>query len=53
MARAADSFEALDLPLPHIRDYLRHLYLMKDWNEMARLVRLLEAAVVEDPRASS
>ena len=53
LARAADSFEALDLPLPHIRDYLRHLYLMKDWNEMARLVRLLEAAVVEDPRASS
>ncbi len=53
LARAADSFEALDLPRPHIRDYLRHLYLMQDWNEMARLVRLLEAAVAEEPPSSS
>lgn len=45
LSRAADSFEALRLPEPHIRDYLRHLYLMRDWQEMARLVRLLEAAV--------
>ena len=42
---AADSFEALDLPSPHIRDYLRHLYLMGDWSEMARLVSVLEVAV--------
>lgn len=53
LARAADSFEALELPRPHIRDYLRHLYLMKDWNEMARLVRLLEVAVAEGPPSSS
>ena len=43
--RAADSFESLDLPAPHIRDYLSHLYSMKDWEEMARLVRFLERAV--------
>lgn len=49
LARAADTFEALQLPKPHIRDYLRHLYLMNDWNEMARLVRLLEAAVAGSP----
>lgn len=41
---AADSFEALELPQPHIRDYLRHLYMMKDWNEMGRLVQVLEIA---------
>ena len=43
--RAADSFEALELPRPHIRDYLQHLYQMRNWNEMGRLVRMLEAAV--------
>lgn len=42
---AADTFESLDLPQPHIRDYLRHLYTMGDWGEMRRLVRLLEATV--------
>lgn len=42
---AADSFEALDLPQPHIRDYLQHLYMMRDWNEMARLVSVLEVMV--------
>jgi hypothetical protein len=41
---AADSFEALELPQPHIRDYLRHLYMMKDWSEMGRLVQVLEIA---------
>lgn len=41
---AADSFEALELPQPHIRDYLKHLYMMKDWNEMGRLVQVLEIA---------
>ena len=46
LQRAADSFEALELPEPHVRDYLRHLYLMNDWMEMRRLVQLLEAAVV-------
>ena len=53
--QAADTFESLDLPQPHIRDYLRHLYTMKDWEEMGRLVRLIEGAVedfsfgVDDP----
>lgn len=42
---AADSFEALELPRPHIRDYLRHLYQMRDWREMARLVDRLESSV--------
>lgn len=42
---AADSFETLDLPQPHIRDYLKHLYMMKDWQEMGRLVQVLEIAV--------
>jgi hypothetical protein len=42
---AADSFESLDLPQPHIRDYLKHLYMMKDWQEMGRLVQVLEIAV--------
>lgn len=42
---AADTFETMDLPHPHIRDYLRHLYLMRDWSEMSRLVGLLEMAV--------
>lgn len=41
---AADSFEALELPQPHIRDYLKHLYMMKDWSEMGRLVQVLEIA---------
>ena len=42
---AADSFEELELPAPHVRDYLEHLYRMRDWREMGRLVRLLELAV--------
>ncbi|MEM8998565.1 MAG: hypothetical protein AAGF23_27515 [Acidobacteriota bacterium] len=42
---AAETFQAMDLPDLHIREYLRHLYLMKDWKEMARLVGLLEVAV--------
>lgn len=42
---AADTFETMDLPHPHIREYLRHLYLMRDWGEMSRLVGLLEVAV--------
>lgn len=42
---AADSFEALDLPSSHIRDYLTHLYRMGDWREMRRLVHHLEIAV--------
>lgn len=43
--RAADAFEALDLPRPHIRDFLRHLCAMPDWQEMGHLVHILEAAV--------
>ncbi|MEM6455502.1 MAG: hypothetical protein AAF772_10440 [Acidobacteriota bacterium] len=39
---AAASFEALHLPVPHIRDYLTHLYRMRDWREMSRLVLQLE-----------
>jgi hypothetical protein len=55
---AADSFEELELPGPHVRDYLEHLYRMKDWREMGRLVRLLELAVerclrVQDPAAAA
>lgn len=42
---AADSFEALDIPRPHIRDYLEFLYQMEDWDAMADLVRRLEKAV--------
>jgi hypothetical protein len=42
---AAESFEELQLPEPHVRDYLEHLYRMKDWREMGRLVRVLEYAV--------
>ncbi len=42
---AAESFESLDLPHPHIRDYLRHLYRMPNWEEMGRLVEVLEIAV--------
>lgn len=45
LQRAADSFEALALPQPHIRDYLQHLYSMGDWQQMRRLVRNLEASV--------
>lgn len=43
--RAADAFESLALPKPHIRDFLRHLCTMPDWQEMGHLVRVLEAAV--------
>jgi hypothetical protein len=42
---AAESFETLELPRYHIRDYLRHLYMMEDWRTMEDLVRRLEAAV--------
>lgn len=45
LSRAADAFEELALPGPHIRDYLRHLSTMPDWQEMGRLVRVLETAV--------
>ena len=45
LSRAADAFEVLSLPEPHIRDYLRHLCAMPDWQEMGHLVRVLEAAV--------
>ncbi len=47
--QAADSFEALALPRPHIRDYLTHLYQMRDWKEMRRLVHVLESAVEKLP----
>lgn len=46
---AADTFEALELPRPHIRDYLRHLYTMGDWKEMRRLVDKLESTVRDLP----
>ncbi|MDA8019607.1 MAG: hypothetical protein MPN21_19370 [Thermoanaerobaculia bacterium] len=42
---AAESFEALALPQPHIRDYLRQLYTMRDWSEMGRLIGVLSGAV--------
>lgn len=42
---AAESFEELDLPRVHIRDYLVHLYQMDDWSEISNLVKLLRAAV--------
>lgn len=42
---AADSFEALALPRAHIRDYLHQLYTMRNWDEMGRLVSVLEGAV--------
>lgn len=42
---AAESFEALALPRPHIRDYLRQLYTMGNWDEMGRLVGVLTGAV--------
>ena len=43
---AADSFERLDLPRPHIRDYLEHLYSLQDWDRMAELVQSLRLAVL-------
>lgn len=42
---AAESFEALALPRPHIRDYLHQLYTMRNWQEMGRLVGVLSGAV--------
>ncbi len=45
LSRAADAFEELALPSPHIRDYLSHLCTMPDWQEMGHLVRVLETAV--------
>lgn len=49
---AAETFEALELPPPHIRDYLRHLYMMPDWQEMERLVEVLETAVAGLPETA-
>lgn len=49
---AAETFEALELPRPHIRDYLRHLYMMPDWQEMERLVEILEIAAAGLPEAT-
>jgi len=43
---AADSFERLDLPRPHIREYLEHLYSIEDWDRMAALVQSLRRAVL-------
>jgi hypothetical protein len=42
---AAESFETLELPQYHIRDYLKHLYQMEDWDAMEELVKRLETAV--------
>ena len=42
---AADSFEQLEIPKPHIRDYLESLYRMEDWDAMGELVKRLEHAV--------
>jgi hypothetical protein len=50
---AAESFEMLELPRPHIRDYLEHLYRMEDWEGMATLVRRLEEAVIKYIRDES
>jgi len=50
---AAETFEPMDMPPMHIREYLRHPYLMKDWTEIARLVGLLEVAVTILVEASS
>ncbi len=44
--QAATSFEKLELPKPHIRDYLEYLYRMEDWASMADLVSRLEKAVL-------
>jgi hypothetical protein len=43
---AADSFEKLELPRPHIRDYLEHLYSLQDWDQMSELVGTLRGAVL-------
>lgn len=51
--RAADAFEALALPRPHIRDFLKHLADMPDWQEMGHLVHVLESAVQGALRPSS
>lgn len=42
---AAESFEKIGIPRPHIRDYLEFLYRMEDWQEMESLVRKLRQAV--------
>jgi len=42
---AADSFEKIGIPRPHIRDYLEFLYRMEDWEEMNNLVSKLHKAV--------
>lgn len=43
---AADSFEKIGIPRPHIRDYLEFLYRMEDWDEMDALVGKLRQAVL-------
>ncbi len=43
---AAVTFEKLELPRYHIKEYLEYLYLMEDWNAMAQLVRQLELTTV-------
>jgi hypothetical protein len=42
---AAESFEKIELPRPHIRDYLEYLYRMEDWDGMSHLVKRLQGAV--------
>ncbi len=42
---AAESFEKIGIPRPHIRDYLEFLYRMEDWKEMESLVGRLRMAV--------
>jgi len=43
---AAESFEALELPRPHVKDYLEYLYRMEDWDTVATLVLRLRQAVI-------
>jgi hypothetical protein len=50
---AAESFEQLELPRPHIRDYLEHLYSLEDWDQMAELVQTLRGAVSKYLQAES
>lgn len=42
---AAHSFEQIELPKPHIRDYLEHLYQLEDWDSLGVLVHMLERTV--------
>ena len=50
--KAADSFEKIDLPRPHIKDYLEYLYGMEDWDGMSALVARLQGAVERCLRGS-